>query len=44
MGREVIKVIRSNRRTISLEITPAGDVRVCAPRLMLRMHGTSDDK
>jgi hypothetical protein len=25
MGREVIKVIRSNRRTISLEIAPAGD-------------------
>ena len=34
MGREVIKVIRSNRRTISLEITPAGDVLVRAPRQM----------
>lgn len=32
MGREVIKIIRSNRRTISLEITPAGDVLVRAPR------------
>ncbi len=31
MGREVIKLIRSNRRTISLEITPAGDVLVRAP-------------
>lgn len=34
MGREVIKVIRSNRRTISLEITSVGDVLVRAPRHM----------
>lgn len=34
MGREVIKVIHSNRRTISLEITTAGDVLVRAPRQM----------
>lgn len=34
MGREVIKVIRSNRRTISLEITPASEVLVRAPRHM----------
>ena len=38
MGREVIKVIRSNRRTISLEITPAGDVLVRAPRQMSEME------
>lgn len=34
MGREDIKLIRSNRRTISLEITPIGDVLVRAPRPM----------
>lgn len=34
MGREVITLIRSNRSTISLEITPAGDVLVRAPRNM----------
>ena len=34
MGREDIEIIRSNRRTISLEITPAGQVLVRAPRRM----------
>ena len=34
MGREDIKLIRSNRRTISLEITPSGEVLVRAPRRM----------
>ncbi len=34
MGREVIKVIRSNRRTISLEIPSTGDILVRAPRHM----------
>ena len=33
MGREV-KVIRSNRRTISLEITSSGEILVRAPRRM----------
>lgn len=34
MGREDIKIIRSNRRTLSLEITTAGQVLVRAPWLM----------
>lgn len=34
MGRENIKLIRSNRRTISLEITSSGEVVVRAPRFM----------
>ncbi len=34
MGREDVEIIRSNRRTISLEITPAGQVLVRAPRRM----------
>lgn len=34
MGREDVKIIRSNRRTISLEITSAGEVLVRAPRYM----------
>lgn len=34
MGREDIKIIRSNRRTLSLEITSAGQVLVRAPWLM----------
>ena len=34
MGREDVKIIRSNRRTISLEITSTGEVLVRAPRLM----------
>ena len=34
MGREDFEIIRSNRRTISLEITPAGQVLVRAPRRM----------
>ena len=34
MGREDFEIIRSNRRTISLEITPAGQVLVRAPRFM----------
>ena len=34
MGREDFEIIRSNRRTISLEITPAGQVLVRAPRHM----------
>ena len=34
MGREDITVIRTNRRTISLEITASGQVLVRAPRLM----------
>lgn len=34
MGREDIKIIRSNRRTLSLEITPAGQVLVRAPWLV----------
>ena len=32
MGGEDFKIIRSNRRTISLEITPTGDVLVRVPR------------
>lgn len=32
--KQTIKIIRSNRRTISLEITPAGQVLVRAPRHM----------
>lgn len=46
MGREVIKVIRSNRRTISLEITTAGDVLVRAPRQMseTEIHGFVESK
>lgn len=32
--RDFIKLIRSNRRTISLEITPSGQVLVRAPRQM----------
>ena len=38
MGRETIKIIRSNRRTISLEITTAGEVLVRAPRQMSEME------
>ena len=34
MGRKDVKIIRSNRRTISLEITPKGEVLVRAPRYM----------
>lgn len=34
MGREDVKIIRSNRRTISLEITSTGEVLVRAPRHM----------
>lgn len=34
MGRNDVKIIRSNRRTISLEITSAGEVLVRAPRFM----------
>ena len=34
MGRKDVKIIRSNRRTISLEITPTGEVLVRAPRHM----------
>ena len=34
MGREDFEIIRSNRRTISLEITPAGKVLLRAPRRM----------
>lgn len=34
MGREDVKIIRSNRRTISLEITPSGEILVRAPRGM----------
>ena len=34
MGREDVKIIRSNRRTISLEISSAGQVLVRAPRRM----------
>ena len=34
MGRENVKIIRSNRRTISLEITSSGEVLVRAPRFM----------
>ena len=34
MVRQDIKIIRSNRRTISLEITPSGEVLVRAPRYM----------
>lgn len=32
MNQEIVKLIRSNRRTISLEITPSGQVLVRAPR------------
>lgn len=32
--KQTIKIIRSNRRTVSLEITPAGQVLVRAPRRM----------
>ena len=38
MGRETIKIIRSNRRTISLEITTSGEVLVRAPRQMSEME------
>ena len=38
MGREDVKIIRSNRRTISLEITPAGQVLVRAPRRMSELE------
>ena len=34
MGREDFEIIRSNRRTISLEVTPTGQVLVRAPRRM----------
>ena len=34
MGRNDVKIIRSNRRTISLEITSSGEVLVRAPRFM----------
>lgn len=34
MGRETIKIIRSNRRTVSLEITTTGEVLVRVPRRM----------
>lgn len=34
MGREDFAIIRSNRRTISLEITSTGEVLVRAPRFM----------
>ena len=34
MGRKDIKIIRSNRRTISLEITASGEIVVRAPRRM----------
>ena len=34
MGREDFTIIRSNRRTISLEVTPTGQVLVRAPRRM----------
>ncbi len=32
MNQEIVKLIRSNRRTISLEITPSGQVLLRAPR------------
>jgi len=38
MGREDFEIIRSNRRTISLEITPAGQVLVRAPRRMSELE------
>ena len=46
MGREDFKIIRSNRRTISLEITPAGQVLVRAPRRMseLEIHAFVESK
>lgn len=34
MDREDVKIIRSNRRTLSLEITPVGEVLVRAPWLI----------
>lgn len=46
MGREDFEIIRSNRRTISLEITPAGQVLVRAPRRMseLEIHAFVESK
>ena len=46
MGREDVKIIRSNRRTISLEITPVGQVLVRAPRRMseLETHAFVESK
>lgn len=38
MGREDVEIIRSNRRTISLEITPSGQVLVRAPRRMSELE------
>ena len=38
MGREDFEIIRSNRRTISLEITSAGQVLVRAPRRMSELE------
>ena len=46
MGREDFEIIRSNRRTISLEITPAGQVLVRATRRMseLEIHAFVESK
>jgi len=38
MGRKDMQIIRSNRRTISLEITQQGQIKVRAPRYMSEME------
>ena len=46
MGRKDMQIIRSNRRTISLEITPEGQIKVRAPRYMseAEIHAFVDSK